>query len=270
MAKSTQHCMLSETGGKRTNCANRPEGKKKSHWVSILRQWWGQMSAEQEMQGLQVHRSDTPIYSHIEKRPHVDSYHKISVIWAGLGPLADLLEEREQWCRFTPGNKTGRRKLPGSKLLRSGESSCIKAAASECVSSLKLWRVFSLPLSFSCRYFRSGNTATPKVWSHRWPVTSVTSHWLRGWISWLSLLVLAGCNSNSMWKLCMFHWKCCYLQRAIECSAKPQLLRCTYVFIHPCLLQRCFTLTGEESWWGTRWWPMNWQPVSENVCLSVL
>lgn len=144
MAKSTQHRTLSEAGWKKTNCANRPERKKKTHWVSILRQWWGQMSAEQEMLGLQVHRSDTPIYSHIEKRPHVDSYHKISVIWEGLGPLADLLEEREQWCRFTLGNKTGRRKLPGSKLLRSGESSCIKAAASECMSSLKLRHFLSL------------------------------------------------------------------------------------------------------------------------------
>lgn len=52
--------------------------------------------SEQEMLGLQVHRSDTPIYSHIEKWPHVDSYHKITVIYAGLGPLANLLVEREQ------------------------------------------------------------------------------------------------------------------------------------------------------------------------------
>lgn len=48
------------------------------------------------MEGLQVHRSGTPIYSHIEKRTHVDSNHKICVIYTGLGPLAVLLEEREQ------------------------------------------------------------------------------------------------------------------------------------------------------------------------------
>lgn len=52
--------------------------------------------SEQEMLGLQVHRSDTPIYSHIEKCPHVVSYHKICVIYTGLGPLAMLLEECEQ------------------------------------------------------------------------------------------------------------------------------------------------------------------------------
>lgn len=52
--------------------------------------------SEQEMQGLQVQRSDTPICSHIEKWPHVDSYHKMSVIYAGLGPLANLFVEGEQ------------------------------------------------------------------------------------------------------------------------------------------------------------------------------
>lgn len=76
------------------NCANRAE-KKRSIEFEFLRVMRTNVS-EQEMLGLQVHRSDTPIYSHIEKWPHVDSYHKISVIYAGHGPLADLLVEREQ------------------------------------------------------------------------------------------------------------------------------------------------------------------------------
>lgn len=47
---------------------------------------------EQEMLDLQVQRSDTPRYSPTERWLHVDSCHKICVIYTGLGPLAKLPE----------------------------------------------------------------------------------------------------------------------------------------------------------------------------------
>lgn len=175
--------------------------------------------SEQETLGLQVHRSDTPRYSHIERWPDVDSYHKISVIYAGLGPLADLLVEREQWCRFTLGNKTGRRKLPGQSY-SGAESPCVlklcTIPSSTLVCFLSLSQVNPPPRSslpqgaistWVCNLFSSTSP------SH-------TEEQAAGRVLWCSLGVTATpCGSCAV-----FHWKCCYLQRAIKHNTDAHLL----------------------------------------------
>lgn len=51
--------------------------KKKTRLTDNLLAMMGTNVREQEMLGLQVQRSDTPIYSHIERCTYVDCYHKI-------------------------------------------------------------------------------------------------------------------------------------------------------------------------------------------------
>lgn len=152
------------------------------------------VSVSRKCRALRVHRSDTPWYSHIEKRPHVDSYHKICVICTGLGPLAVLLEESEQWCRLLQAIKTGWRKLPGQSRSPSGHSSRTKAAASEFESWLNLGASPSLMFSSSSLSFASGISPRQEleVWSQR----RFVSVWKKEWKE----KALAGCNSNSMWK----------------------------------------------------------------------
>lgn len=152
------------------------------------------VSVSRKCRALRVHRSDTPWYSHIEKRPHVDSYHKICVICTGLGPLAVLLEESEQWCRLLQAIKTGWRKLPGQSRSQSGHSSHTKAAASEFESWLNLGASPSLMFSSSSLSFASGISPRQEleVWSQR----RFVSVWKKEWKE----KALAGCNSNSMWK----------------------------------------------------------------------
>lgn len=204
------------------------------------------VSVSRKCRALRVHRSDTPWYSHIEKRPHVDSYHKICVICTGLGPLAVLLEESEQWCRLLQAIKTGWRKLPGQSRSQSGHSSRTKAAASEFKSWLNLGASPSLMFSSSSLSFASGISPRQEleVWSQRrcvCPFGRRTGRRRR------SLDVTA----TPCGKLCVFQWRCCYLQRdAQRDTSTPRFSG------DVSLRSRGF------STWGTRWWPMNWQPVS--------
>lgn len=62
-----------------------------------------------------------------------------------------------------------------------------------------------------------------------------------------SFLMLAGCNSNSMWKLCLFHWKCCYLQRAIKHNTEAPLLWSAHFFIFLCRIAKIVYF----DWWRT-------------------
>lgn len=225
MAKSTQHCLLSETGWKRTNCANRPEKEKKR--PIELQSCGNDEDKCQQSRKCWVCRyiGQTHPYIHILKTGLMSTATIKSVLSEkalALWPICWRSESNDAVLLWAI--KQGGGNCRGQSYSEVESPRVLKRRPLSVCSHLN-FGVFSLPLSFSCRYFRSGSPASPKVWSHRWLVTSVTSHWLQGWISRLSLLVLAGCNSNSMWKLCMFHWKCCYLQRATECSAKPQLLR---------------------------------------------
>lgn len=170
------------------------------------------------MLGLQVQRSDTPIYSHIERCTYVDCYHKICYLhrpW----PFGHVVGRVWAMMLFTSGNKTGRRKLQG----QSGDSSCTKAAASKFKSWVHFSPSFSLCLPHRCPHSSSSSPAFLNMWSHHRFVTFVNLTDLENnkWLLVSILLVFAGCNSNSMWKLCLFQWKCCYLQRATEHNVEP-------------------------------------------------
>lgn len=91
--------------------------------------------------------------------------------------------------------KTGRRKQLGQSRSRRGDSSYSEAAASKP-------RPPSRSLGFLCSSTR------------RWELDETLPSSVR-------VLVLAGCNSNSMWKLCLFQWRCCYLQRATNPNVRP-------------------------------------------------
>lgn len=212
------------------------------------------VSVSRKCRALRVHRSDTPWYSHIEKRPHVDSYHKICVICTGLGPLAVLLEESEQWCRLLQAIKTGWRKLPGQSRSPSGHSSRTKAAASEFESWLNPGASPSLMFSSSSLSFASGISPRQEleVWSQRWcvcPFGRRTGRRRR------SLDVTA----TPCGKLCVFQWRCCYLQRDAQRDTSTQKVfwgRFTSIegFLHMGHEVMTYELTASEC----------------NICLSVL
>lgn len=179
----------------------------------------------------------------------------MSVIYAGLSPLADLLVEREQWCRFTLGNKTGRRKLQGQSYSKVEIRPVLKWRAQSslwlwCLFSpcLPLWPHFSLFFSISCRLIQrscpasQGSISTSVcIFITCLPQCLLPTMWQ------LSFLVLAGCNSNSMWKLCMFHWKCCYLQRGIKHNTEAHHLWSARVSILLCQ----FAKIVHSDWWWT-------------------
>lgn len=96
-----------------------------------------------------------------------------------------------------------------------------------------------------------------------------------------SLLVPAGCNSNSMWKLFLFQWKCCYLQRATEHNAKPGLCRDQRYSPSTCVrswgishepIQGSAGTQGDDLWIDSQW--LSHLPVSSVghccVCLTDL
>lgn len=159
------------------------------------------------------YRGQTHPYIHILKGALMLTATIKSVIYTGLGPLAMLLEECEQWCRLLQAIKQG------------GGNCRVKVETPRVQKQLPPSsnpEFTSLLLSVSHRCLRSSSTAFLKMWSHHRFVTFVNLTDLENnnWLLSLILLVLAGCNSNSMWKLCRFQWKCCYLQRATEHNAE--------------------------------------------------
>lgn len=113
-AKSTKILLStpSKTGCKRTKSIT--EMRKINNAMRNIGKLWSQ-SFSNEKDKISTSRKhwacrytgQTHPYTHIEKCPHVDSYHKICIICTSLGPLVMMLEECEQWFCLLQAIKQG-------------------------------------------------------------------------------------------------------------------------------------------------------------------